>query len=77
MEKHSEGGCTFRGRRAEDKEAARFAQEKQRQMERLYTKIENDYEEKENKTGRSMVTTILKIRVFLVYLIICWYQRFR
>ncbi|XP_071786452.1 uncharacterized protein [Asterias amurensis] len=53
MEKQTEGGCVFRGRRAEDKEAARFAQEKQRQMERLYSKIQNDYQENEKKTVKS------------------------
>ncbi|XP_038055770.1 uncharacterized protein LOC119727780 isoform X2 [Patiria miniata] len=49
MEKHSEGGCTFRGRRAEEKEAARFAQEKQKRMERLYNQIHKENQEKENK----------------------------
>ena len=58
MEKQTEGGCIFRGRRADDKEAARFAQEKQRQMERLYSKIQNDYQENEKKTGRSKVKFI-------------------
>ncbi|XP_022108056.1 uncharacterized protein LOC110988636 [Acanthaster planci] len=53
MEKPSKGGCTFRGRRAEEKEAARFASEKQRRMEKLYNQIHEEYQEKENKKVNS------------------------
>ena len=53
MEKHSGegGGATFRNRRAEDKAEAIYSREKQQRMEKLYSKMQKQFEKTQAKKG--------------------------
>ncbi|NXU84665.1 BRCA2 protein, partial [Xiphorhynchus elegans] len=52
MEKTSAGSYVFRTSRAEEREAARHAEDQQKKLEALFTKIQAEYEKHEERTIR-------------------------
>ena len=52
MEKHGDGSATFRNSRAEEKEARKYAREKQQRMEKLFSKIQKEFEKKQARKGK-------------------------
>ncbi|KFP76130.1 Breast cancer type 2 susceptibility protein, partial [Apaloderma vittatum] len=66
MEKTSAGSYVFRNSRAEEREAAKHAEDQQKKLEALFAKIQAEYEEREERmsrrTLRSHVVTRQQIR---------------
>ncbi|CAH1778041.1 unnamed protein product [Owenia fusiformis] len=52
MEKHKEGGTVFRNERAEQKAAKLFNDEKQMRLEKLYSKVQLEFESRDGKPGK-------------------------
>ncbi|NXP21973.1 BRCA2 protein, partial [Scytalopus superciliaris] len=52
MEKTSAGSYVFRNSRAEEREAARHAEDQQKKLEALFAKIQTEYEKHEERTTR-------------------------
>ncbi|NXD95267.1 BRCA2 protein, partial [Chaetorhynchus papuensis] len=52
MEKTSAGSYVFRNSRAEEREAARHAEDQQKKLETLFAKIQAEYEKQEERTSR-------------------------
>ncbi|NXW10814.1 BRCA2 protein, partial [Fregetta grallaria] len=52
MEKTSAGSYVFRNSRAEEREAAKHAEDQQKKLEALFAKIQAEYEKHEEKTSR-------------------------
>ncbi|XP_008932486.3 breast cancer type 2 susceptibility protein [Manacus vitellinus] len=52
MEKTSAGSYVFRNSRAEEREAAKHAEDQQKKLEDLFAKIQAEYEEREGRTTR-------------------------
>ncbi|NWQ70486.1 BRCA2 protein, partial [Neopipo cinnamomea] len=52
MEKTSAGSYVFRNSRAEEREAAKHAEDQQKKLEALFAKIQAEYEEHEERTTR-------------------------
>ncbi|NXR57501.1 BRCA2 protein, partial [Rhadina sibilatrix] len=52
MEKTSAGSYVFRNSRAEEREAARHAEDQQKKLEALFAKIQAEYEKHEERTSR-------------------------
>ncbi|NXW48889.1 BRCA2 protein, partial [Nyctiprogne leucopyga] len=52
MEKTSAGSYVFRNRRAEEREAAKHAEDQQKKLEALFAKIQAEYEKHEERTSR-------------------------
>ncbi|NXX27908.1 BRCA2 protein, partial [Nicator chloris] len=52
MEKTSAGSYVFRNSRAEEREAAKHAEDQQKKLEALFAKIQADYEKHEERTSR-------------------------
>ncbi|KFZ51348.1 Breast cancer type 2 susceptibility protein, partial [Antrostomus carolinensis] len=52
MEKTSAGSYVFRNRRAEEREAAKHAEDQQKKLEALFAKIQAEYEMHEERTSR-------------------------
>ncbi|NWW22808.1 BRCA2 protein, partial [Falcunculus frontatus] len=52
MEKMSAGSYVFRNSRAEEREAAKHAEDQQKKLEALFAKIEAEYEKHEERTSR-------------------------
>ncbi|NWU84576.1 BRCA2 protein, partial [Onychorhynchus coronatus] len=52
MEKTSAGSYVFRNSRAEEREAAKHAEDQQKKLEALFAKIQAEYEEHEERTAR-------------------------
>ncbi|NXJ18259.1 BRCA2 protein, partial [Dicrurus megarhynchus] len=52
MEKTSAGSYVFRNSRAEEREAAKHAEDQQRKLETLFAKIQAEYEKHEERTSR-------------------------
>ncbi|NWQ77834.1 BRCA2 protein, partial [Columbina picui] len=53
MEKTSAGSYVFRNNRAEEREAAKHAEDQQKKLEALFAKIQAEYEKHEEKTRRT------------------------
>ncbi|NWU13189.1 BRCA2 protein, partial [Cephalopterus ornatus] len=53
MEKTSAGSYVFRNSRAEEREAAKHAEDQQKKLEALFAKIQAEYEEHEERTRRT------------------------
>ncbi|KFV02583.1 Breast cancer type 2 susceptibility protein, partial [Tauraco erythrolophus] len=53
MEKTSAGSYVFRNSRAEEREAAKHAEDQQKKLETLFAKIQAEYEKHEEKTSRT------------------------
>ncbi|XP_030331466.1 breast cancer type 2 susceptibility protein [Strigops habroptila] len=65
MEKTSAGSYVFRNSRAEEREAAKHAEDQQKKLEALFAKIQAEYEKHEERTSRtprSRVVTRQQIR---------------
>ncbi|NXL45499.1 BRCA2 protein, partial [Podilymbus podiceps] len=66
MEKTSAGSYVFRNSRAEEREAAKHAEDQQKKLEALFAKIQAEYEKREEttsrRTPRSRVVTRQQIR---------------
>ncbi|NXU50567.1 BRCA2 protein, partial [Turnix velox] len=52
MEKTSAGSYVFRNSRAEEREAARHAEDQQKKLEALFARIQAEYEKREERTSR-------------------------
>ncbi|NWZ43970.1 BRCA2 protein, partial [Brachypodius atriceps] len=52
MEKTSAGSYVFRNSRAEEREAAKHAEDQQKKLEALFAKIQTEYEKHEERTSR-------------------------
>ncbi|NWR27259.1 BRCA2 protein, partial [Tachuris rubrigastra] len=52
MEKTSAGSYVFRNSRAEEREAAKHAEDQQKKLEALFAKIQAEYEEREERTTK-------------------------
>ncbi|NXE82144.1 BRCA2 protein, partial [Cochlearius cochlearius] len=52
MEKTSAGSYVFRNSRAEEREAAKHAEDQQKKLEALFAKIQAEYEKREERTSR-------------------------
>ncbi|NXO66646.1 BRCA2 protein, partial [Phainopepla nitens] len=52
MEKTSSGSYVFRNSRAEEREAAKHAEDQQKKLEALFAKIQAEYEQHEERTSR-------------------------
>ncbi|KGL85260.1 Breast cancer type 2 susceptibility protein, partial [Tinamus guttatus] len=52
MEKTSSGSYVFRNSRAEEREAAKHAEEQQKKLEALFAKIQEEYEKHEERSSR-------------------------
>ncbi|NXA51689.1 BRCA2 protein, partial [Nothocercus julius] len=55
MEKMSSGSYVFRNSRAEEREAAKHAEEQQKKLEALFAKIQAEYEKHEERSSRRTV----------------------
>ncbi|NXD41576.1 BRCA2 protein, partial [Copsychus sechellarum] len=66
MEKTSAGSYVFRNSRAEEREAAKHAEDQQKKLEALFAKIQAEYEKHEERTSRrtprSQIVTRQQIR---------------
>ncbi|XP_023118617.1 breast cancer type 2 susceptibility protein [Amphiprion ocellaris] len=52
MERKTDGGAVFRSVRAEEKEARRYNNHKQKAMETLFTKIQSEFEKEEKRNNK-------------------------
>ncbi|KFO80345.1 Breast cancer type 2 susceptibility protein, partial [Cuculus canorus] len=52
VEKTAAGSYVFRNRRAEEREAAKHAEDQQKKLEALFAKIQAEYEKREERTSR-------------------------
>ncbi|NWZ01011.1 BRCA2 protein, partial [Loxia curvirostra] len=60
MEKTSAGSYVFRNSRAEEREAAKHAEDQQKKLEALFAKIQAEYEKREERTsGRTLRSRII------------------
>ncbi|KAM6420613.1 breast cancer type 2 susceptibility protein [Pluvialis apricaria] len=59
MEKTSAGSYVFRNSRAEEREAAKHAEDQQKKLEALFAKIQAEYEKHEERTSRTLRSRIV------------------
>ncbi|XP_068786205.1 breast cancer type 2 susceptibility protein isoform X2 [Struthio camelus] len=62
MEKTSTGSYVFRNSRAEEREAAKYAEDQQKKLEALFAKVQAEFEKREERTSRKVLRSRIVTR---------------